>query len=57
MQKHEYFKQLCALRGTGELSPEEEADVREHLTECETCREAQEAFDKASKLQARPCSR
>ena len=44
MQKHEYFKQLCALRGTGELSPEEEADVREHLTECETCREAQEAF-------------
>ena len=35
MLKHETFEELCALAATGELSPEEEARLADHLQECE----------------------
>jgi len=38
MLKHETFEELCALAATGELAPEEEARLADHLQECESCR-------------------
>jgi hypothetical protein len=38
MLKHETFEELCALAATGELAPEDEARLADHLQECESCR-------------------
>jgi hypothetical protein len=40
MLKHETFEELCALAATGELSPEDETRLADHLQECESCRTA-----------------
>jgi hypothetical protein len=40
MLKHETFEELCALAATGELSPEDETRLVDHLQECEFCRTA-----------------
>src|SRR5207237_7705527 len=40
MSTHERFEQLCALAATGDLSPDEFSQLREHLLECTSCRAA-----------------
>jgi hypothetical protein len=44
MSKHDEFDELCALAATGQLSPEEERTLSEHLAGCESCRAACEDF-------------
>jgi hypothetical protein len=44
MSKHDEFDELCALAATGQLSPEEERTLSEHLASCESCRAACEDF-------------
>src|SRR5262245_2981560 len=38
MSTHDHFEQLCALATTGDLSPDEFQELREHLLECDSCR-------------------
>jgi cell division protein FtsB len=40
MSTHERFEQLCALATTGDLSPDEFSQLREHLLQCTSCRAA-----------------
>jgi hypothetical protein len=40
MSAHERFEQLCALATTGDLSPDEFSQLREHLLRCTGCRAA-----------------
>src|SRR5437764_12381272 len=40
MSNHEYFRELCALAAIGQLSSDEEHELRKHLFECANCREA-----------------
>jgi hypothetical protein len=44
MSKHEEFEELCALAATGQLAPEEELRLSEHLDACPTCRAACEEY-------------
>lgn len=44
MSKHDEFDELCALAATGQLLPEEERALSEHLESCESCRAACEDF-------------
>jgi hypothetical protein len=44
MSKHEEFEELCALAATGQLTPEEELRLSEHLDGCLTCQAAREEF-------------
>lgn len=44
MSKHEEFEELCALAATGQLAPDEERRLSEHLDACQTCRAACEEF-------------
>ena len=44
MSKHEKFEELCALAATGQLSPDEERRLSEHLDACQSCRAACEDF-------------
>lgn len=44
MLKHEQFERLCALAATGQLSPDEQQQLNEHLADCESCRTACEEF-------------
>jgi hypothetical protein len=44
MSKHDEFDELCALAATGQLSPEDERTLSEHLAGCESCRAACEDF-------------
>ena len=37
MSNHENFKILSALQAIGEISPDEERDLREHITDCADC--------------------
>jgi hypothetical protein len=39
-EAHEEFDELCALAATGQLSPDEERRLGEHLDGCESCRAA-----------------
>src|ERR1700733_7963213 len=42
MSKHEEFEELCALAATGQLAPEDERRLNEHLDACQLCRAASE---------------
>jgi hypothetical protein len=42
---HEEFEELCALSTTGELTAEEWAQLEQHLTHCDACRESQRLFE------------
>jgi len=42
MSKHEEFEELCALAATGQLAPEDERRLNEHLEACQLCRAASE---------------
>src|SRR5713226_9328790 len=44
MSKHEEFEDLCALAATGQLAPDEERRLGEHLDACQSCRAACEEF-------------
>ncbi|MGA9306593.1 MAG: zf-HC2 domain-containing protein, partial [Candidatus Sulfotelmatobacter sp.] len=44
MSKHEQFEELCALAATGQLAPEEEQRLSDHLDACPTCRSACDEF-------------
>ncbi len=44
MSKHEKFEELCALAATGQLAPDEERRLSEHLDGCQSCRAACEEF-------------
>jgi hypothetical protein len=44
MSKHEEYEELCALAATGQLAPEEELRLSEHLDACPTCRATCEEF-------------
>jgi len=44
MSKHEEFEELCALAATGQLTPDEERRLSEHLDGCQGCRAACEDF-------------
>ena len=39
-EEHEKFKELCALAASGSLAPLELSELRIHLEDCESCREA-----------------
>jgi hypothetical protein len=39
LRTHPAFEELCALATSGQLSPEEAGLLRDHLAECEPCRE------------------
>jgi putative zinc finger protein len=43
---HDEFQELCALSTTGELTPEESARLEHHLSQCASCRQAQQEFDR-----------
>src|SRR5262245_12150409 len=42
--EHEYFEQLCALAPLGEISADELAELRAHLSICITCRNDYHAY-------------
>src|ERR1700724_561125 len=44
MSKHEEFEELCALAATGQLAPDEERRLNDHLSDCQSCRAACEDF-------------
>jgi len=44
MSKHEEFEDLCALAATGQLAPDEERRLNEHLDACQSCRAACQEF-------------
>ncbi len=44
MSKHEEFEELCALAASGQLTPDEERRLGEHLDGCQSCRAACEDF-------------
>jgi hypothetical protein len=47
--KHEYFEELCMVAAVGQASPEELAELEEHASECNVCRqEYAECLDLAS---------
>src|SRR5579859_5271521 len=39
-EEHEKFKEFCALAASGSLAPLELSELRIHLEDCESCREA-----------------
>jgi hypothetical protein len=43
---HQEFEELCALSTTGELTVEEWARLTEHLTHCDSCREAKRQYER-----------
>lgn len=45
---NEWFEELCALAAIGELSAEEFAELRQHLTDCAVCRELHADFCRIS---------
>ena len=44
MLKHEKFEEFCALAATGQLSPDEQRQLNEHVDGCQACRAAYEEF-------------
>src|SRR5579862_3034234 len=50
VRPHEAFVEMCAIATTGELSVEEERQLREHIAECAECREAVSEFETAFAL-------
>jgi hypothetical protein len=44
MPKHDQFEELSALAATGQLSPDEEQRLNEHLGTCDSCRAARDEF-------------
>src|SRR6266850_253575 len=47
---HDKFLELCALSTSGELSEQEEKDLREHLAKCSDCRLALKEFGAAATI-------
>ncbi|HEV2615064.1 MAG TPA: zf-HC2 domain-containing protein [Candidatus Acidoferrales bacterium] len=47
MRPHDDFLELCAISTTGELSPEEQQQLKEHLVVCAECRRALQEFEAA----------
>ena len=45
---HEEFRQLCAISTTGELTEDEQRELREHLAVCSECRQALREFETAA---------
>jgi hypothetical protein len=43
---HQEFQELCALSTTGELTVEEWAQLTEHLSHCDSCREAKRHYER-----------
>ena len=43
---HDEFQELCALSTTGELTPEEWVRMEQHLSQCASCRQAQQEFER-----------
>ena len=43
---HQEFQELCALSTTGELTVEEWAQLSEHLSHCDSCREAKRLYER-----------
>src|ERR1700744_372719 len=39
MNEHEHFEELCAVVGAGLASPEEFRELKNHLQNCEECRD------------------
>lgn len=42
---HDEFLELCAVSTSGQLTPEENARLREHLSSCPSCREALRQYE------------
>jgi anti-sigma factor RsiW len=45
MESHDEFRELCAIATSGELSEQEQRNLREHLTGCPECRQALKEFE------------
>lgn len=45
MPKHEYFEKLCSLAPLGKISPEELAELEQHLRHCDSCRAVRADFE------------
>lgn len=45
MSSHEKYLELCAALTAGELSPEEQKILEDHLAECALCRRAKHEFE------------
>jgi anti-sigma-K factor RskA len=45
MGPHDKFLELCAISTSGDLTEEERADLRAHLTDCVECRQALKEFE------------
>ena len=43
---HEEFQELCALSTTGELTAGEWARLKEHLAQCDACREVKRQYER-----------
>jgi hypothetical protein len=43
---HQEFQELCALSTSGELTAEEWARLTEHLSHCDSCREAKRQYER-----------
>src|SRR5437016_7733284 len=41
---HERFSELCALAMSGSLTPDEDADLKQHLQSCADCRDEYERY-------------
>jgi len=50
MEPHEEFLELCALSTSGDLTEEEQRELRSHLAECAECRQALKEFEAAADI-------
>src|SRR5260221_6927314 len=45
MEPHDKFLELCAISTSGDLTAEEQKDLRTHVAECAECRQALKEFE------------
>jgi myosin heavy subunit len=50
MAAHDRFLELCALSTSGELTEEEQKDLRAHVAECSDCQQALKEFEAAASI-------
>ena len=50
MAAHDRFLELCALSTSGELTDEEQKDLRAHVAECSDCQQALKEFEAAASI-------